>query len=249
MKTKKPEKQKSRAKHQCPPKLADYLQKANLVDPAVQLQNSSEVMENFREIESPNGGPLKFGSVGYNNMLVNSFDELTRDFSDDTKNAVLKLCLQLQQSKFPEYDREFLRSASYLLAITNWYADLRELRISLQEIAEYFAQLRKGEVPIPKLPYVGSRIELDGTIARVNLIGLASAIDGVDLDRIRKCEMCSRLFWAKRSDSKTCSAPCLNKLNIKKSRNRTPEEKEVLAAARKTNRTTVKRLRRNGGGS
>lgn len=40
----------------------------------------------------------------------------------------------------------------------------------------------------------------------------------VPIDRMRKCRVCSEIFWAKRIDAATCSRPCLNSDNQRRTR-------------------------------
>lgn len=44
------------------------------------------------------------------------------------------------------------------------------------------------------------------------------------LDRIRSCEICSRIFWANRKDSDTCSPDCFNTLRQRRHREKNREE-------------------------
>ena len=53
------------------------------------------------------------------------------------------------------------------------------------------------------------------------LIGLAALIGKFDGNRLRICEMCSRVFWAKREESVTCSPPCSSTLRSRRHRERT----------------------------
>ncbi len=62
------------------------------------------------------------------------------------------------------------------------------------------------------------------------------AVDGIAADRLRICEICQRVFWAKRQDSKTCSPLCLNTLNVRRHRKLTDEEKAQKKAQREANK-------------
>jgi hypothetical protein len=73
--------------------------------------------------------------------------------------------------------------------------------------------------------------------------GFARFIGTFDSDRLRICEICSRLFWAKRKDSETCSARCFNNLRQRNHRNLTDEEKAQRKAKREANRQSKNELK------
>jgi hypothetical protein len=73
-------------------------------------------------------------------------------------------------------------------------------------------------------PMTASGLVLKDENGRNYVDGLAGVIHKIIPDRFRMCEICNRIFWAKREDSKTCSLPCLNKLNVRRHRNLTDEE-------------------------
>jgi predicted nucleic acid-binding Zn ribbon protein len=52
----------------------------------------------------------------------------------------------------------------------------------------------------------------------------AEALPGVDADRIRRCAICLKIFWAKNKNSETCSEPCRNALRQRRHREKNKEE-------------------------
>lgn len=46
-------------------------------------------------------------------------------------------------------------------------------------------------------------------------------------ERIRKCAICASAFWAKRTDSMTCCAVCLNTFNVRRFRQK--EAQKVIS--------------------
>lgn len=71
--------------------------------------------------------------------------------------------------------------------------------------------------------------------------GIAAAInEASEIDRLRVCEVCERVFWAVRKDSKTCSAQCANRLRVRNYRNLSPEEKVARRERQETNRQLIK---------
>jgi hypothetical protein len=61
------------------------------------------------------------------------------------------------------------------------------------------------------------------------------ALDGVELRRIRRCEVCGNIFWAGRFDKKTCSDNCKNTNNVRRLRERRKDDPEAYNKKRKQN--------------
>ena len=52
----------------------------------------------------------------------------------------------------------------------------------------------------------------------------ARAVDGIDVFRLRRCEVCSRAFWAGRKDAVCCSGNCADKRRKRQHRARYKEQ-------------------------
>jgi hypothetical protein len=67
----------------------------------------------------------------------------------------------------------------------------------------------------------------------------------IDILRIRKCQICDKIFWAKRNDSFACDAECGNKLRelVKEKKTSTQEVKDA-AAKKKREYRLIKKVRR-----
>jgi hypothetical protein len=76
------------------------------------------------------------------------------------------------------------------------------------------------------------------------ITGLASIIGKFEEDRLRRCYVCRNAFWARRSDSKTCSRKCLNVYHVKAFRTRSPAEKAEIAERRKESRKYKQKLKK-----
>lgn len=132
-----------------------------------------------------------------------------------------------------------------------WYPTFCDIRENLIDIADYFKQLRNTDFPsaesnehLPKwLPDLDARLRIiDKSRLEVKLGGFAQIIDGIDGDRIRICEICTQLFWAKRVESKACSATCANNLRQRLYRTLSREEKTRRKDQRESNRRHKKRI-------
>jgi hypothetical protein len=76
-----------------------------------------------------------------------------------------------------------------------------------------------------------------------SLTGFAALIGHFEADRLRICEICGRVFWAKRKESKTCSAKCFNNFRQQLYRKLTAEEKAERKSRRESNRERNKKLK------
>lgn len=72
------------------------------------------------------------------------------------------------------------------------------------------------------LPEMRVQLTIDPETKRLKtvLIGAAALVEGVDVTRLRVCEICKRLFWAFRKDAFGCSKKCCQNYRIRKHRNK-----------------------------
>lgn len=61
---------------------------------------------------------------------------------------------------------------------------------------------------------------------------LLDGILGADAERIRKCPICNRIFWAGRIDKKGCSNQCANSIRVHRSRKLAKQRSEQYRRAR-----------------
>jgi|ERR1035437_1332740 predicted RNA-binding Zn ribbon-like protein len=52
--------------------------------------------------------------------------------------------------------------------------------------------------------------------SRARLEEIYRLLNGLELSRIRECQSCNRLFWAKRSDRTGCGKVCANRVRFKR---------------------------------
>jgi hypothetical protein len=227
---------KSRAKYNCPPKLAELIETVNLVPPDVILPDWTKVFDKYRENNLPTDSKQQKDEK-FLKACENTFDECFKDFSEETKQLWLDSSFSYHCSRFPERDPKELIAPALYYVIVVWYRDMRKNREDLRSLADYFTHWRKegfftvgdkglyrGNEQHFRLPELTVSIQITDTIIEVVPTGLGEAIHGVDGDRIRTCEICNRIFWAKRKDSETCSVSCFNILRQRRHRKRNKEE-------------------------
>lgn len=104
------------------------------------------------------------------------------------------------------------------------YEFIRRSRENLRRVAETAQEIRAG-APAHDICWIEGGYSLnvmgDGSVytAKDRLIE-ALDVDGMDVTRIRLCEICTGVYWAGRDDQKTCSPDC-----HRKKRNRDLAEK------------------------
>ena len=81
--------------------------------------------------------------------------------------------------------------------------------------------------------------DFDSTVNE-KLFGFSGQIGKFDGDRLRICEICNRVFWAKKDVSTACPNTCANTLRVRLSRSLTDEQKAERKAKREANRELIK---------
>jgi hypothetical protein len=154
---------------------------------------------------------------------------------DEWRSNIIITTLQIYKSFY--FNRIYL----------NQYLDFIEYVQSYTpfDIARDAAQGNRRE---PPLATVAARIERREDGLRVKIVpdGISAALDGLYMDRLRRCAICKRIFWAKRKETAACSAKCQNAWRVHQSRNRPPEERAELAERKRGYYAHHKRRERNG---
>lgn len=253
---------KSRAQFVCPPALELIIQKVNSIpNTAVMPEYSMElifrrkaVTADFRRgafatYEQTDAALLQAEKDVFNLCFEGFSEKYKEDFIKDCENWAG------QHNDSNDIDESLVFSVAFSM-----YALLKGQHDDLKAIERFFYHLRKNDVQSAddfslitnseerfSLPMMKAQLRRDGTSGKINKTFFESLI-GLDLDRIRACEICSKIFWAKRSDSETCSARCFGILRTRRYRSLTAEEKaerKVLREANKKQKEKLKKLKEN----
>jgi hypothetical protein len=136
------------------------------------------------------------------------------------------------------------------------FADLRERFYALLDLVHFAAGLEESlsyriNIPLPKgniTSFPPDRIVLDfdeDDQLQFAVDEFSKALEGVDVYRIRKCEICKKVFWAGRLDKKCCSKKCNNVFNVRRSRERREVDPGAYKEKRKHNEAIRKMLDKN----
>ncbi|HEY0544875.1 MAG TPA: hypothetical protein VGC91_05700 [Pyrinomonadaceae bacterium] len=214
---------RSRAKYEVKPLLAKWIELVNQVEPSATLW---ELNDMYRVVaaEKP---------------------QLTED--EILKEAITRCLRDLNRKQVKGSDKKiikYIRASKNLFEVAKYYEDFRHTRLNLCSIA-HANQLRPGTNPLGQ-PLIGGFIQLLKSLEsrtfisideqgffRVTTDSFNQLIDGVLADRIRKCAICQRIFWAQRSDKWGCSEKCNNTIRQRRSYQNWNEKGQQYLSARK----------------
>jgi hypothetical protein len=214
-----PKQPRSRAKYQCPNELNEIIAESNKI-PAdvVDLPKwdyfYEKIKEDYLTEEGNSEYDMGFVSEIKFQTLEKVFSLLPEDLKDHLNEKV--------NCKFESINRASLEKGEDISAqleanrhewLVHYYRFYEHNRSNLRAIAKHVADRRAGK----PLGFFSVDLHYSAEINENNKLapkakGLAALLVGIDLDRIRFCEVCGKLFWAGRQDSKTCSDKCSNRL-------------------------------------
>lgn len=245
----------SRAKYKCPPELAKIIDTINLVPPILEMQESINLYDKLeKNFEKQTVEELKeiYGAT-FRDVIQRAFQECFYPLSQEFQTALLKSILSEPNSIKYIVGVKELSGYSFAFNVDNAYWRFNRLRKDFQQLVDYFTALRKegissvGRFDVlsdydtkPTLPRLTVSLQAIDTIIQVIPSNLAKAIDGIDGDRLRACEICHRFFWASYKNSFTCSKTCLNALRQRRHRK---TNKEAINAKRRDNYRRNKKLK------
>jgi hypothetical protein len=248
------EKKQSRAKYKCSPELANIIDTINLVPPLLETQKRIDISDKLRNHfgEQTLEELKEIYGVNFRKVIEKAFAEGFYPLSQNFQISLLKAILCEPNSIKYIIGAKELSGYSFAFNVDNAYWRFIQLCKDFRGLVEYFTTLRKEGISAvgmynvlsdvntkPTLPLLTVSLQAIGTIVQVIPSNLAKAIDGIDGDRLRACEICKRIFWANYKNSFTCSKPCLNALRQRRHRK---TNKEAINAKRRENYRRNKKL-------
>ncbi len=265
------QKQKSRAKYQCPPELLKLIDEVNLIPYETQMPNlRNELQVRKQALREQTGN--EFATVSASEILEICMKDLPKEFQEYLESVTIDCGLPFgdkdckSELKVELYVEYFNKRDSMLRLVERleWESQrtrqaTEKHRLNKKVTFGPFTIADWDELPIPYKSLVkkDNKYQITGvwdtlplsitTVVRRNADGklciteLADLIGKFDDSRLRKCKVCQRIYWAKRENSKTCSPRCLNVLSVRKSRSLTDAEKAERKFKREENRRIVKK--------
>ncbi|MEJ7860728.1 MAG: hypothetical protein WKF90_03720 [Pyrinomonadaceae bacterium] len=210
-----PKEKKSRAKYQCPPELEDLIYQVNLLPPDFDFKSFNKAIK--RQLESLSkkdcldemdmkdclrGTPESF-QLHIRKLIVfhPNFFQPFITLKDSDKPARFADHYDLEGA-LSSYERMYRSIWGFFsqLEMERQYKDTLYRDHSHWDISSYTVIIIRGD---------------DGLLHHT---GLSALIGKFDDSRLRRCEICNRIFWANYKNSFTCSKPCLNALRQRRHR-------------------------------
>jgi hypothetical protein len=246
---------KSRAKYECPEKLDFFITLANRYPPESELPDINEFFERARKKLSEE----ELASLSQNQEWKLAVKELMDSLGESAGWLVIGILMIAFTSvgRLPKSNAiDDILLPDVVTAFVGVYVNIKRDRDNFIKLAKILDDIRKGKreksslerFEVIAVPYISesNRLEIESNTHYLE------AIKGIDADRLRICEICSRVFWAKRKESETCSTKCFNNLRVRRYRNLTPEEKAKRKAQREANKLQkikIKKLKEKKNGT
>jgi hypothetical protein len=105
----------------------------------------------------------------------------------------------------------------------------KQLTTALRELTKFKEGDLTFNIFFPRDTYI--HIDNQG-VMNVRTPAFLQALDGVEINRIRECPVCSSIFWAGRITQQCCTPRCSNIFRVRRHRFRSDEEKGELKLKR-----------------
>ena len=210
-------KENSRALYDCPPKLEEIIKVYNYAPATAGFRPAEDLDKEAREI-------AKYA------------DFFEGQYSPEPENkkhyqSVLHQLLVRECQKYPEVlniiEQHLIFGFYRQSSINTYYVYLcfRKYLDEIMEMTYYYHQTgRPGSVSVNSEQTTVFSISNDGKYKAKHSSTVAVLLDDALTDamasRLRRCEVCLSIFWAKRKNSETCSTRCFNTLKQRKARKR-----------------------------
>lgn len=197
-----PKEKQSRAVYQRPTKVKELIEFLNSVPMQLRLPDLEELGNEFEDF-----------------LLT-----LPKKFVDQIKLKALSVVNKVFSPQHEDYEKAILSNQKWEYQIfLNTRQDVRELVNSITLARNNELSINEGVQLPPLISQVKREISENG-IYNAQLSGLDEVLNGVYLDRLRFCEVCSHIFWAENKNSFTCSETCRNALRQRKYRKKNKED-------------------------
>lgn len=197
---------KQPAKNLPPARLEKLIHLINLIAPDTRLPDLEGEIEN-----------LKLEDFEVQQRLY----EILKSLPDEVSNYIYPYNLETIKELTSDYfdEEENLRdNREFLYEIVQGYQDFSRFTKILRSLIQRHEAQKNNRLIIIFPIYISTEIVIKDGLIHIETNKLAEALQGVDIDRLRICPVCNRIFWAKRNDQKACSNKCSGNLRIRKYR-------------------------------
>ena len=201
-----------------PAKLAAILDLLKLVPPSLVLPSMDELMG----LDCPPASLGNSPTMEEIAQLVRDIDHQMKDTQEMQHSPEEWFARKLLGAGVPESLRQYIvgqQNEAEFNEMMRRYEFVRTCRQSLRDIIRGTHTKQSESLWLSLSLPSNVMIDKNGII-RVGLDGFSRAIDGVETRRLRECEICGYIFWARRITQYACTTNCANTLRVRRSRER-----------------------------
>jgi hypothetical protein len=201
-----------------PAKLAAVLDLMRLVPPELVLPSMDELM-GLGDPPASAGASPTMEDIG---QIVRAIDHQMRDTQEMQQSPEEWFARKLLEAGVPENLRQHTvgqHNEAEFNEMVRRYEFVRTCRQSLRDIIRG-TQTKQRESLWLSLSFPSNVMIDKNGIIRVGLDEFSRAIDGVDARRLRECQICGYIFWARRITQYACTTNCANALRVRRWRER-----------------------------
>jgi hypothetical protein len=237
----------SRAKYKCPPELKELIELTNLVPNGIITPDfENEIRIELKRLRDETGDPSP--EISAYEFLTSKIKHLPKEFLDYLDREAYRHAFPFEitpesyedERRFrQEFVKQYVEYCSMRGSMLWLVRRLEDERKSMRSAEKEYG-LEENSLTFQhytSLDWDAFPISINTTLLRddsgtLHITGLAALIGKFDDSRLRRCNVCERIFWAKRKDSETCSLSCFNILRQRRHREK---NKAALNAKRREN--------------
>lgn len=217
----------SRAKYKCSTALATFIDITNQLSDDGGLPEIQTFIDNLKA-EMPEGTIENFNR---DEMAEATAEEIVYGLLNRSGwfiDHLLNRARELTGETIGFSDGLYVLSSNICNSLLNIYAGIK---MDVDVFVQFVHALNEVRTGIRKKNNLGVfSLRANPIITENNKVEIRSksilfdAIEDIDADRLRICQVCNHIFWAKRSISEGCSEPCVNALYQRNLRKKNKEE-------------------------
>lgn len=201
-----------------PAKLAAVLDVMRLVPPDLVLPSIDELM-GLEDSPASAGASPTLEEIA---QIVRAIDHQMRDTQEMRHSPEEWFARKLLGAGVPENLRQYIvgqQNEAEFNEMVRRYEFVRICRQSLRDIIRGTQTTQSDSLWLSLSLASNVMIDKNGII-RVGLDEFSRAIDGAEARRLRECEICGYIFWARRITQYACTTNCANTLRVRRWRER-----------------------------
>lgn len=247
---------RSRAKYECLPEIEALISLANGIPVDYEILLGFE--DHFETIRSHYNLSTHFDKKTHEDLLIATGDVMVSDityyepvgvaaYKSAVKFSDLDLSMNLRHEaifwlKFAAYYDTMIRNLKIFITLARKLDAVRKGKIKksfIQMLDDFGKNKNDKSFELPTIEItVKPMIDSEGKL-EIKIPAVFDVLNDINADRLRICEICNQIFWAKKKNSETCQKSCYNTLG--QSRYRKKNREEINAKRRENYRRKKER--------